>query len=274
LSEAPVPGDAVKFTIFGSVTACSGALSETLDPAAVTMTKTQKTVTMYEYGKLITTTNKLRTTSFADIDLSAARIVGDNMGKSVDRIARAAFDANTASAYIFYTSGVHGTAVTKVANCYLQAADVRYAFNRLQRGDVPALDGGFYASVLHPDSAHDLRAETISTQGTWRLPREYVDPALIWNGEVGEFEGFRHVVTSQAKLLTDGGSASTDLYSSYFIGYQAAGFAEGIAPKMGTSGPFDALQRLINVFWYGMFGYGTLRNASQFTVFNASSLSA
>lgn len=267
--QDPMPGNKVTFTIFSNLSAATGALSETGDPTAATMAKTQKSVTMYEYGNLVTTTSKIRATSFANIDLTAATVVGFNMGQSVDYIARAAFDACTASTYIKYaSSAVHATGVT--SGMTLKAKNVRYAYNRLQRNNVMKPDGLYYIAVVHPDVLHDLRAETGA--GSWRSPKEYTDPAQIYNGEIGEFEGFRFISTSQAKIETDGGSGTVDLYTSYFFGYQAVGYAEGIAPAMGMSGPFDALQRLLNVYWYGIFGFGELRREALFKYFSASSV--
>jgi len=264
----PMPGDTVTFTIFGALSTATGALSETGDPTAATMTKTQRSVTLAEYGQLVTTTSKLRTLSFANIDLSAARVVGDSMGKSIDLIARAAFDSHTGSSYIKYASGSNATAV--LSSSTITAADIRYAHNRLARGNVIKPDGMFYVAIVHPDVSHDLRAETGS--GAWRAPKEYVDPANIYNGEIGSFEGFRFVETSNANLSTDGASGSVDLYTSYFFGYQAVGYGEGIAPAMGISGPFDALQRLMNVYWYSLCGFGELRRESLFKFYSASSV--
>jgi N4-gp56 family major capsid protein len=48
----PMPGDTVTFTIFNNLTAATGALAETSDPTAETMGKTQKSVSLAEYGKL------------------------------------------------------------------------------------------------------------------------------------------------------------------------------------------------------------------------------
>jgi N4-gp56 family major capsid protein len=268
-----MPGDTIRFTIYGALTAATNALSETADPSRAPMTKTGKEVSLVEYGKLITTTQKLRTLSFANIDLDAGTLVGDNMGKSVDLIARAAFNAQTGAAYIEYGSGeVNPTGVSQDANHYLKGADIRYAFNRLERGDVPMMANGFYVSVLHPDVVKDLRDE--SGAGAWRVPREYVDPAEIYNGEFGAFEGFRFVVSNHASIITDGGTGTTDLYMSYFIGYQSVAYGEGLPPAMGISGPFDAMQRLMNVYWYGLFGFGELRPESLFKFYTSSSLGA
>ena len=264
----PMPGDTVRFTIFSNLATSTSALSETGDPTAATMAKTGRDVTPAQTGTLLTSTSKLRTLSYANIDLSAAQVVGYNMGASVDLIARAAFDSHTGSAYVKYASGSAASSV--LATSTITAADIRYARNRLARNNVMKPDGQFYTAVIHPDVAYDLRAETGA--GSWRNPKEYVEPEEVYNGEIGEFEGFRFVETTNAKLETDGASGSVDLYTTYFMGYQAVGYAEGIAPAMGVSGPFDALQRLMNVYWYGLFGFGELRRESLFKFFSASSI--
>jgi len=268
----PMPGNTVTFTIFNNLTAATGALSETTDPTAETLGKTQVDVSLAEYGKLVTTTTKLRTLSFANIDLSVGRVVGDNMGVSVDLIARAALDSQTGSDYIKYASASNATGVFDGAGYRLTAADVRYARNRLARGNVPKPDGQFYVAVAHPDTIHDLRAET--GNGAWRTPKEYVDPVEIYNGEIGAFEGFRFVETTNAAVETDGASGTVDLYTNYFVGWQASGYAEGLPPAMGISGPFDAMQRLMNVYWYGLFGFGELRSEACYKLYTSSSVGA
>jgi len=265
----PMPGDAVTFTIFSNMTVATGALSESGDPTPATMAKTAKTVTLYEYGNLITSTRKLRVLSFANIDTSAAKMVGDNMGKSMDLVARAAFDSNTGSSYIRYASGA-ANATGVVATMTLTAEEVRRARNKLERADVMKPDGMFYTAIIHPDTAYDLQAETGA--GSWRAPKEYTDPENIYNGEIGAFEGFRFISTSQAAISTDGGSGTVDLYTNYFLGWQSCAYAEGIAPQIGFSGPFDAMQRLMNVYWYGLVGFGELRPESLFKVYSASSV--
>lgn len=264
----PVPGDTITFTVIGAMTAATGALSETADPDPQSMDETQKTLTLYEYGKLVKRTNKLKFVSFADIDLAIGEAVGQNMGLSVDLLARNVLDGMTAAARISYVnSNVYATGIT--ASDVLSAADVRRAYNKLDRANVPEFESGFYAAVLHSDCFSDLKAETGS--GAWRTPREYVDPEDIYNGERGEFEGFRFLTSTNARLTISGASGSVDLYSSYFIGYQAMAYAEAVEPDLGISGPFDALQRLLNIYWYGLFSYGEFRPESLHTVFSASS---
>ena len=263
----PMPGDVVTFTIFNSLAAATGQLPETTSPSAVVMGKTQKSVTLNEYGALVTTSAKLRTLSFTDVDSALGTVVGQNMGLSIDLIARAAFDAHTGAGYVKYASGTALTDIT--ATNIITAADIRYARNRLARNNVIKNDNQHYVAVLHPDVIYDLRAETGS--GAWRAPKEYVDPSEIYNGEIGLFEGFRFVETTNAQLQADAGTGAVDVYTSYFFGFQAVAYANGIAPRMQMSGPFDEFQRLTHVVWYALIGFGELRRESLYKIYTASS---
>lgn len=265
----PMPGDQVVFTIYGNLAAATGELSdEYSDVTRVPMSETQKTVALKEYGNVVTLTSKLRVTSLDNVDLSAARVVGANMGDSIDLVARAAFDAQTGADYVTVSGGKAKGALE--ATDTITAADFRTMYNKLDRADVPRLDGGFYVAVLHPDVAHDLRAETGA--GSWRAPREYAEPGAVFNGEIGEFEGFRVVTTTNASVEADAGSGTVDVYSSYFLGYQAVAYAEGVAPELRITGPFDNLGRTLNFGWYALAGFGELRPEALHKFFSASSV--
>ncbi len=260
----PMPGNVVTFTIFSDLSTSTGELSETGDPTRTTMGRTQKSVTLKEYGQLVTRSRKIQLLSFANIDMAAARVVGDSMGRSVDFIARAAFDAN--STYAKYASGSEAASMANTPGTRLTAADVRYAKNRLARENVIKADGQFYIAIVHPDCAHDLRAEVSAAGGTWRAPKEYVEPEDIYIGEVGEFEGFRFIETSQCQIRYDIGSQGAtlggDIYTNYFFGYQAIGYAEGVAPSMGISGRFLRALHVSNDVANRSLSQGNLRAAA------------
>jgi len=266
----PMPGDQVTFTIYDNLSAATSELSdEYSDVTRVPMAETQKTVALKEYGNVVTLTNKLRLTAFDDIDLAAARVVGLNMANSVDQITRVAFDAQAGASYCSYANS--GAKANIEADDVITAEWVRKVFNKLDRANVPKLDGGFYIAILHPDVIFDLRNESGST-GTWRAVKEYADPSQIYNGEVGEFEGFRVISSTNANLEADAGSANVDVYTGYFFGYQAVAYAEGIRPHLRITGPFDNLGRTVNVGWYGLFGFGELRPEALHKFFSASSI--
>jgi N4-gp56 family major capsid protein len=271
----PMPGDTVTFTIYDNLSPVTTELSdEYSDVTRVPMGETQKSIALKEYGNVVTLTNKLRVTAFDNIDLAAARVVGHNMATSMDLIARATYDAQVGGDYVTYAGG--GASPGEIgADDVITAELVRKIYNKLERANVPKLGGGFYVAVLHPDVIFDLRNEgygTAANAGTWRAPREYAAPETIFNGEVGEFEGFRIVSTSNARIQSGAGSGSTDVYSSYFLGYQAIAYAEGLKPDIRITGPFDNLGRTLNVGWYALAGFGELRPEALHKLFSASSL--
>ncbi len=258
----PMPGDTVTFTIYDNLSPATSELSdEYSDVTRVPMAETQKSIALKEYGNVVTLTNKLRVLAFDNIDLAAAKVVGHNMASSVDLIARAAYDAQVGGDYATYAGG--GTTPSGIGAGDIVTAEImRKIYNKLERANVPKLDGGFYAAVMHPDVIFDLKNEgygTAANTGTWRAPREYVAPEAIFNGEIGEFEGFRIVSTSNARIQSEAGSGTTDVYTTYFLGYQAVAYAEGIKPDIRITGPFDNLGRTLNVGWYALAGYGELR---------------
>ena len=63
-----------------------------------------------------------------------------------------------------------------------------------------------------------------------------------------------------------------DVYTSYFLGYQAIAYAEGLKPDIRITGPFDNLGRTLNVGWYALAGFGELRPEALHKLFSASSL--
>ena len=275
-TNATNPGATVTFTSFTEMTAATTALSEAVDVDAVALADSQVTVTLAEYGNAIVTTAKLRATSFLDLDPVAANLVGYNAGVSVDTIARNAAVAGTNVRY-----GGNATSRTTIdAADTLDAADVRRALADLRGANV-ATFGGYYAAFIHPDQSYDLRGETGAA--AWRDPHTYSQPAEIWNGEIGAFEGFRFMESPRAAVLTDasngaGAAGTVDVYQALFMGRQA--LAKGTANGGGYGpnpivvlGPVvDKLQRFRTIGWKHFVGYGVFRQAALRRVETASSI--
>ncbi len=271
----PMPGDQVVFTIYNLLDPVTDPLpDEYSDATRHPVTCVQKSITLQEFGNVVTYTNRLRATAFDNVDLAIARVVGANMAHSVDLIARASYDANTSADYVTYQGG--GSALTDITSDDTITADtLRRVYAKLERANVPKYDGGFYIAIMHPDVIFDLRNEGYASNkqtGTWLAPREYCDPEQIYNGEVGAFEGFRIISTTLCRIQSNAGGDSCDVYTSYFLGYQAIGYAEGVKPQLRITGPFDNLGRTLNVGWYALIGFGELRPEALHKVFSASSL--
>src|ERR1035437_3453240 len=98
-----MPGASVVFTIVNDLAIAATALTEMVDVSIQSLSDSQVTLTLAEYGNAVITTAKLRGTSFVDIDPIVANVIGYNAGISIDSIARTALMAGT---NVQYASGL------------------------------------------------------------------------------------------------------------------------------------------------------------------------
>lgn len=274
-----MPGSAVTFTIQADLAAATTTLDESTDVDSVALSTSQITLTLNEFGNAVTTTAKLRGTSFVEIDPIVANVIGYNAGMSIDLVARDVLAAGTNVR--FATGGTTDPTArnTVEPNDTLVAADVRRALADLRGANVATI-GGLYVAFIHPDVSFDLRGETGAA--AWRDPHTYSQPGEIWNGEVGAFEGFRFIETPRAPLFADAGSSTTltDVYATLFLGRQSLAKAysytdgNGPYPRVIMSPITDRLRRFVPMGWYWLGQYGRFREAALRRVESSSSIGA
>jgi N4-gp56 family major capsid protein len=281
-----MPGSSVKFTIFNDLTEKTSTLTEDTDVTPVVMGDSQVEVTLAEYGNAVNTTAKLRGTSFLDVDAAAANLVGYNAGISIDGVIREVLSAGT---HVVYGSGgadLPTSRATVGSDDKIKANDVRKVVAALRKANAVSFNG-MYMGYIHPDVSYDLRSET--GVASWRDPHVYSDPANIYNGEIGAFEGVRFIETPRAKIFENasdgsgsstGSSATVDVYCTHIAGRQALAKAHSIVDGNGpfprvVRGPVvDVLQRFQPVGWYWLGGYARFREASLRRIESASSIGA
>jgi N4-gp56 family major capsid protein len=272
-----MPGSTVTFTIFNDLAAATSALTETSDVTAVAMSDSQVSVTLAEYGNAVLTTAKLRGTSFLDVDTVAANVVGYNAGISIDSVVRSVLEAGTNVNYATGGATDPTSRVTIAAEDIIAADDLRKVTAQLRGDNVPTFNG-LYMGYIHPDVSYDLRSETGAA--AWRDPHVYVDTDMIYNGEIGAFEGIRFIETPRAPLFVDGGASNVDAYGTLVMGRQALAKAHSITDGNGANpsivrGPVvDTLERFQPIGWYWLGGYGRFREASLRRIESSSSIGA
>ena len=273
-----MPGSSVKFTIFGDLAAATTALTEDTDVTPVVMSDSQVEVTLAEYGNAVNTTAKLRGTSFLDVDSAAANVVGYNAGISIDSVIRDVLSAGTNVVYGGGGATTPSSRATVEAEDIIEANDVRKVVAALRGANAVSFNG-MYMGYIHPDVSYDLRRET--GVASWRDPHVYSDPAGIYNGEVGAFEGVRFIETPRAKNFENAGNGSTvDVYCTHICGRQALAKAHSIVDGNGpfprvVRGPVvDVLSRFQPVGWYWLGGYARFREASLRRIESSSSIGA
>lgn len=281
-TQQAMPGTSVTFTIFNDLSAATTALTETSDVTPVAMSDSQVTVTLAEYGNAVNTTAKLRGTSFLDVDAVAANVIGYNAGISIDSVVRDVLVAGTNVVYGGGGSTDPSSRTTVQTEDVIEANDIRKVVAALRSANAVSFNG-MYMAFIHPDVSYDLRRETGAA--AWRDPHVYSDPAGIYTGEIGAFEGARFIETPRAKNFENasngsGSAGNIDVYATLVMGRQSLAKAHSIVDGNGpfprvVRGPVvDVLERFHPIGWYWFGGYGRFREASLRRIEAASSIGA
>ena len=267
-------GSSVLFQLYNDLAVKTSTLTETSDVDAVAVPATTTVaVTLNEYGNSIISTRKLDLFSLADVEPALANIVAYNMNDSLDLVVRGVLATGTQVireiAGAISTAAVTGVSATDT----LKAKDIRYVVAKMRAANVVPRRGSLYASYIHPEVSHDLRAETGTA--SWRQPHEYVDPAGIYAGEIGTFEGVAFIESPRLPNSQAGagsGTTQTRVYDTFIMGQQA--LAEAVAEEPHTViGPVtDKLMRLRPIGWYGVMGWNLYRPEALWRVQTASAV--
>src|ERR1044071_6799986 len=268
-----MPGSAVVFSVQTDLAVASTTINESVDVDAVALSNSQVTLTLAEYGNAVSTSAKLRGTSFVELDPIVSNVLGYNAGISIDTIARDILKAGTNVRY----AGQGTARNTVIPTDTLAANNVRRALADLRGANVATV-GGMYVAFIHPDVSYDLRGQTGAA--SWRDPHTYSQPGEIWNGEIGSFEGFRFIETPRAPVFADAGSSTTltDVYRTIFLGRQ--GLAKAFSgsdgnrpyPRVIVSPIVDKMRRFVPMAWYWLGAYGIFRQEAVRAFESASSI--
>ncbi|CAB4155865.1 hypothetical protein UFOVP668_22 [uncultured Caudovirales phage] len=279
-TNATNPGASIKFTVFADLAAATTELGEAEDVTPVSMSDSQVTVTLKEYGNATVTTAKLRAASFLPVDPVAAQAVGYNAGLSIDTIAR---DVLQAGDNVLYATGgaVDPTSRTTInADDTLTITDIRKAVAQLRSANVPTINGN-YVGFIHPDVQFDLMS--VTDAAGWRDAYKYTDATPLLNGEIGQIDGVRFIASPRAPLFANasnnsGASGTIDSYGTLIMGRQALakgislGGEYGAQPTIVYGTVTDLLKRFRPVGWKHFVGYSVFRQEALRRIESASSI--
>jgi N4-gp56 family major capsid protein len=265
-----MPGSSVALQIYNDMAVAKTALSEDVDPTAVSLaTPDIVTVTLNEYGNATVVTRKLQLLSLADVDPAVANIIAFNMADSIDELAQ---DALLTGTNVLYATGGTTTATTTsemTSDDTISAADIRKAVAKLRTNKANGRKGSLYWCGIHPEVSHDLRAETGAA--SWRNPHEYQSNDAIWAGEIGQFEGAYFIESPRLKKANDG-AGSIPVYRTFLAGQQALAEAVAEEPHVVIGPVVDKLMRQRPIGWYGVLGHAVYRQDALFRIESASSI--
>jgi len=279
-TNATNPGASIKFTVFADLAAATTPLGEAEDVTPVSMSDSQVTVTLEEYGNATVTTAKLRASSFMPVDPVAAQAVGYNAGLSIDTVARNVLQAGDNVLYATGGAVAPSSRTTINADDVLTITDIRKAVAQLRGANVPTINGT-YIGFIHPDVQFDLLSATDAAG--WRDAYKYTNATPLINGEIGQIDGVRFIASSRAPLFANasnnsGASGTIDSYGTLIMGRQALakgislGGEYGAQPSIVYGTVTDLLKRFRPVGWKHFVGYSVFRQEALRRIESASSI--
>ena len=266
--QQAMPGSSVVFSLYQDLAAKTATLTETVDPDAVAISNvTTVTVTLNEYGNTVLNTRKLGEFAFSDVDPAVANIVAYNMADSIDRVVVAELIGGP---NVLYSGSATATSGVTAAMT-LDSADIRKAVAKMRAANAVPREGMLYAAYVHPEVAHDLRAETGAN--AFEDIRKYTDPNVgnILNQVTGVLGGAYFVETPRAATALDG-AASAKVYRTIVAGQQALAEATAVEPSVVIGPVVDKLMRFRPIGWYSLQGWKRYRDAALYRIESGSSI--
>lgn len=247
----PIPkngGKTIQFRKFMPFTKATAPLSEGITPDGGSLSVTQVTSAVEQYGYYVTISDMLMLTAIDNTLVETTKLLGAQAGSTLDTITREVLNGGTCVMY----SGGKEAREDLDANCKLTVDDIFKAARFLKTQNAPKINGS-YVAIIHPDVAYDLMRDD-----EWVDVHKYSSTNEIFEGEIGKLGGVRFVESTEAKIFGSSGAESRDVYSTLVLGANAYGVTEvsgggltHIVKQLGSGGTADPLNQRATAGWKG-----------------------
>lgn len=261
----------LKFRKFGALAVNTTPLTEGVTPSGKTLSVTDITVTVSQYGDYVKGSDFVVFTSPDSVLMETAELLGEQAGQSLDTLLATVLNAGTNVQYADASSPKTNAARTDVTSSDLIARDeILIGVKTMKNNNVQKItrmvspDTGYattpvnacYVGIVHPNTTYVLK----ELKG-WTPVEQYANKADVMPGEVGKLDEVRFVETTMAKVFTAGGASSIDVYSTLIIGANAYGVSRisdealhNIVKPLGSAGADDPLNQRWTSGWKATFG--------------------
>lgn len=259
--KRPIPkngGKTVEFRQFSALPKATTPLDEGVTPDGQSLTVTNKTATIAQYGGYVTLSDVFETTAIDNVLVEATQVIGSQAGRTLNTVTREIVMGGTNKMFS-PKIGNDGkeTAVTSRANldatCVFKPKYVYRAERVLKRVNAPKIDGK-YVAIIHPDVVADIMQDDEFISVT-----KYRGQMGTFEGEIGTIGNTRFIENSEAKIWKDSTCPEgLAVYGILFIAKNAYGVTEidglglkTIIKQLGSAGTADPLDQRATVGWKG-----------------------
>lgn len=206
----------VKFRRYNRLAAATVPLAEGVTPSGKTLTKTDITVPVLQYGDFVTTTDVIQDTHEDPILQETTNILGEQAADTWDILRAGVLKAGT---NVVYSNGTARNAV----NTVLTINTIRTALRLLKRQEARAIRerqdagpnvgtspvGAAFVMVCHADAQPDL----VALAG-WTYRFQYANPDDAFEGEIGAFPDVRVIIDNNLTPWADAGTTKGSTLST------------------------------------------------------------
>lgn len=263
-------GNQIKFRRYEALSPATTPLVEGVTPSGSSLTVTDVTATLAQYGDYVTITDMVDMTNQDPVLTEAGMVLGEQGGTTIDQVRR---DVLVAGTNVIYTNG----SARNTLNTVLGAVALRTAIRALNRQNakfvremMSATTGigttpirAAYIGLVHPDTEAQL--EQISGY----IPTAAYSSAMkAEEDEVGSYRNIRFFKSTNCKVFLAAGAAvggdgmisaggvNNDVYATLVIAANAYGVCplsgqamQNIVKPLGSAGTADALNQRATSGW-------------------------
>ena len=190
----PIPangGKTINFRKFVPFSKATKPLSEGVTPNGGSLSVTDVTSEVAQYGYYETLSDMLMLTSVDNTLVETTKLLGSQAGSTLDTVTREVLNSGT---NVMYAGGVEARDALRENN-KLTVEEIFKAARMLKAQNAPKIDGG-YVAIIHPDVAYDLMRDP-----EWIDVNKYANAETIYAGEIGKIGGVRFVESTEAKVF-------------------------------------------------------------------------
>lgn len=253
-------GATIRFNRYDVQTIDTTPITQGNNPPVCNITSCNVDVTLAEYGRTFKMSKFLTLTSIDVNNKEKIELLGDNMGRTINRLVRDEFE--TDGTLSFPNSK---TASTITASDVLSASVIRLTVRALEISETPVYSDGMFVGKSQPYTKADLLNDS-----TWINSKVYSDVKLLYAGEMGELYQVRwlnNIDGYTTKGAAGTSSSAVDTYSNYIHGSDAFGCYDlsGDMPKLyivpNTPDSGNPAGRVSFASWAGSYAVKVLNTA-------------
>jgi len=198
----PIPkngGKTIEFRKYSPLQKATTPLVEGVTPAGNSLSVSNVTATVNQYGDYIKLSDMLELTAIDNNVVQSTKLLGSQSGRTLDTITREVINAGT---NVIYAAKADGTEVLSREDldntCALTVDTIFKASAQLELMNADGIDGENYVAIIHPYAAYDLMRSK-----EWIDVHKYAEPENIFKGEIGSIGNVRFVKSTEAKIWKD-----------------------------------------------------------------------